>query len=323
MYSSMCFRYQGLALTGIDKYPVGTDSYAKIDSPIFGIHRQQCQTYCALLSQCFEPLKDTRNEIDFHGDIQTLYIPVCYAATSCIGNQMTDTDGFIAFSYNYLSDLQFVEALADELLKHGVQTWYMPTAVTPTGITSNNRLGGDFDWKADEYNWHARFMERLYEAKGIIVVVSAEARRSLDTIGRGMWRERVAVDFFRDDNPVRVREIENSLHRPEAEIPRSLLIEMVSWGRSVLELPPVSRDKMSPQVAQSFNRQIRIKGGIRPGGPNTKVTEWCNIVRRDLYDIQWVCRRCSLVSDTYNMYEEEPPIVCPRCGYDGHPESDE
>lgn len=234
---------------------------------------------------------------------------------------MNAVTGYIAFSYNYDADRQFVARIADEMQQRGISTWYLPELVKPTNITTQQRLGGDFDWRQEPQNWHAAFAERLYEAKGIIVVLSPTARESYSTVGRGMWRERAAVDFIRQDNLSRVREIENPLANTEQAIPEGLVAELVEWGKMVLNLPPVPRQSIGDPNA--FNTPTGETGPLQLPERKSKPTDWYELVRLDLYDVEWHCRRCSLKSYSYIMAHENPPECCPRCGFDGRAAAEE
>lgn len=228
---------------------------------------------------------------------------------------MDTSNHYIAFSYNYGADYHFVVSLAAEMEQRGVATWYLDDLEHPTNMTNQQHHGGDYDWQAKLDNWHATFVDHLIDANGMIVVLSDGARASLTTLGRGMWRERAAVDYIQKDNPLRVREVENPLRSPGEPIPKDLVNELISWGEIVLRLPQVSRSLI--RDANAFNFPTGQTGPLQLPNRKSKPTEWYELVRRDLYDVQWHCRRCSLMSDPYIMGHENPSDSCPRCGYRG------
>jgi len=230
-------------------------------------------------------------------------------------NIMNTANPYIAFSYNFSADYEFVVRLGTELERRGVSTWFLGELQHPTDVTNQQRLSGDYDWEAELDNWHATFVEHLIGATGIIVVLSDGARASHATLGRGMWRERAAVDFLRSDNALRVRDVENPTRRPGNAIPEGLIHELVSWGQQVLNLSPVSRPSISDP--NSFNLPSGDMGRTQLPNRKSVVTEWYELVRRDIYDVQWHCRRCSLKSAPYIMRDENPPEKCPRCGFTG------
>ena len=158
-------------------------------------------------------------------------------------------------------------------------------------------------------------LDRLYTASGVIVVFSPNAHVSHETVGCGMWRERAAVDFIRQDNSVRVREVQNPLSQGN-EIPELLLAELVDWGKMVLRLPTVDRQSLGDPNA--FNTPTGETGPVQLPEVKSKPTDWYELVRLDLYDVEWHCRRCSLKSYSYIMAHENPPTECPRCAFSGH-----
>jgi hypothetical protein len=131
-----------------------------------------------------------------------------------VTHEMNKESPYIAFSYNYSADYHFVVALAAEMRRHALPMWYLDKTENPTNVTNRQRLGGEFNWQGELENWHATFVDHLINANGVIVVLSDGARASYVTEGRGMWRERAAVDYFRRDNLLRVREVESRLRLP-------------------------------------------------------------------------------------------------------------
>jgi hypothetical protein len=221
---------------------------------------------------------------------------------------------FIAFSYHYDSDIGFVRTLARILENRRIPCWYLETL----GQEQRSCLGLGYNWEKDPENWQAIFLEHLLHARGVIVVLSQDAKYSLETGGHGMWRETPAIEFIRKDNPERILEIEVFPIHDENE---NRLAEIVKWSKRILNLPAVHREPMDGRIAVSFNRPIRPLGK-GPGGKYVP-SYWCELVRLDLYDVEWCCRRCSLRSDNYEEAYWNPPHSCPRCGYGGEPETDD
>jgi hypothetical protein len=218
---------------------------------------------------------------------------------------------YVAFSYHYNSDIDFVRRLASSLRREGIGCWYLETVVGQRRPWQDY-AGGRFDWQEEPDNWQATFLEHLLAARGVIVVLSPSARVSHETEGRGMWRERPAIAFIREDDPRRVVEIEKSDERQSTdELPAGI----IEWARVAITLPPVNRLAMTGEVAASFNRPTGETGPRQLPELKTTHNYWCEIVRLDLYDGQWHCRRCGLKSWNYIMALEDPPIQCPRCGY--------
>jgi hypothetical protein len=217
---------------------------------------------------------------------------------------------FIAFSYHFATDYEFVRMLASSLVVQGVPTWYLDKLSKPADVTMEQYIGGLFDWCREPQNWHATFLDHLCRASGIVVVLSEPAAESRQSVGRGMWRERAAVEYFLADNPLRVREITRDAKEPSP----ALLNDLASWGTKVLSLPAVLRKTIDdPNV---FNTPTGERGAIQMPELKTRATDWYELVRRDLYDAQWHCRRCGLQSYPYIMAWESPPLQCPRCGFE-------
>ena len=170
-----------------------------------------------------------------------------------------------------------------------------------------------------QQNWQATYLHQVQHAQGVVVVHSTEAQASALTPGRGMWREADAVEYLKLDNPMRVKTIENPFPR---QIPsdESLvdLIGLVGWAKDVLALPPVSRPEVTDNKRAAFNRKLEAAGGVQYPEAKTRVTDWYELVRLDLYDALWFCRRCSVASDNYILGTEVPPPVCPICGFKGY-----
>jgi len=68
-----------------------------------------------------------------------------------------------------------------------------------------NRNGSDFNWRVEESNWMATYLEGLLNAKGVIKILNPKAEESLTRFGRGMWRENDAIEYIYKDNPLRLR----------------------------------------------------------------------------------------------------------------------
>ena len=221
----------------------------------------------------------------------------------------------IAFSYHFATDYEFVRLLANALVAKHVPAWYLDKLTKPIDVKNEQYLSGEINWQNEPQNWHATFLDHLCRAAGIVIVLSEAAAESRRSVGRGMWRERAAVEFFLADNPLRVREIVRSSGSPSD----GLVQELASWGQRVLALGPVLRIVVSDPNA--FNESTGVDRGMPLQLPEMKSmpTEWYELVRRDLYDVQWHCRRCGLQSDTYIMAHEIPPPVCPRCGFESMP----
>lgn len=216
---------------------------------------------------------------------------------------------YIAFSYHFATDYEFVRMLANKLVAQGVPAWYLDQLSKPSDVTMEQYLGGNFEWRREPQNWHATFLDHLCQSSGIIVVLSEAAAESRQSIGRGMWRERAALEYFLADNPIRVREITR-----DTDVPSDTLVsDLAIWGKQVLALPPVLRKTISDPNA--FNRPSGLSGALQLPEMKTRATEWYELVRRDLYDAQWHCRRCGLQSYTYTP-DECPPPRCPRCNFE-------
>lgn len=147
------------------------------------------------------------------------------------------SDSYLAFSYHFATDYEFVRRLANALVAQGVPAWYLDQLNKPTDVTMEQYLGGQFDWQVEPQNWHATFLDHLCRASGIIVVLSESAAESRHSVGRGMWRERAAIEYFLADNPLRVREITRDADMPS----EALVSDLATWGRQVAALPPVLR----------------------------------------------------------------------------------
>lgn len=223
------------------------------------------------------------------------------------------SDSYLAFSYHYETDFEFVCLLAKELVDRGVPSWYLDKLEKPAGVKMEDYLGGTFDWRKEPQNWHATFLDQLCRSAGIIVLLSETADVSRHTIGHGMWRERAAIEYFLADNPIRVREVPRQGDSPGA----ALVDELVQWGNQVLALPPVLRGAVSDPNA--FNTSTGVSGPGQLPEIKTGPTAWYELVRRDLYDVQWHCRRCGLQSDPYAFSREVPPARCPRCDFADRP----
>lgn len=223
---------------------------------------------------------------------------------------------FIAFSYHFATDYEFVRMLANALVAQGVPAWYLDKLSKPADVTMEQHLGGLFDWRREPQNWHATFLDHLCRASGIIVVLSEPAAESRQSVGRGMWRERAAIEYFLADNPLRVREITRNTVEPSP----ALVSDLAAWGKEVLTLPPVLRKTV--ERPNDFNLPTGLRGPLQMPELKTRATVWYELVRRDLYDVQWHCRRCGLESDPYIMSEQSAPLQCPRCGFDSQPVAD-
>ena len=220
---------------------------------------------------------------------------------------------YVALSYHYNSDIDFVRSLSSILQNQGMGCWYLETVVKKRRPWQDY-VGGNFDWQEEPQNWQATFLEHLISARGVIVVLSIHAKESHQTEGRGMWMERPAITFIQNDNPKRVLEIESfDIDDPDD----ARIAKIVRWAQSVLALPEVNRGAMTDDVAASFNTPTGVSGPAQIPERKTNHRDWCEIVRLDPYDGQWHCRRCGLKSWNYILAHENPPIRCPRCGYMG------
>lgn len=219
---------------------------------------------------------------------------------------------YIGFSYHFATDYEFVRMLANALVAEGVPAWYLDRLAKPKDVSLNQYLGGEFDWRNEPQNWHATFLDRICSASGILIILSGAAAESRLTTGRGMWRERAAIEFFGADNPMRVRKIVRAGETPSSAI----VTDLVSWGKQILTLGPVLRQTVSDP--SSHNIPTGVRGPLILPEMKSRPTDWYEIVRRDLYDVQWHCRRCGLQSDTFIFAEERPPSQCPRCGFTNH-----
>ena len=223
---------------------------------------------------------------------------------------------YIAFSYHFETDYEFVRMLANALVAQGVPAWYLDKLSKPADVSMEQHLGGLFDWRREPQNWHATFLDHLCQASGIIVVLSEHASESRRSVGRGMWRERAAIEYLLADNHLRVREITRDTETPSP----ALVSDLATWGTQILALPPVLRKTVDdPNI---FNKPTGVRGPLQMPELKTRATAWYELVRRDLYDVQWHCRRCGLQSDTYIMAEASPPPLCPRCGFENLPVDD-
>jgi len=220
---------------------------------------------------------------------------------------------YVAVSYHYDADIEFVRRMANLLDENGTGCWYLET------VTKNRRpwqdyVGGNFDWQEEPQNWQATFLEHLLAARGVIVVLGGNASESHQTEGRGMWRERPAIKFIEEDDSRRIIKTEAFDIDNDSD---DRMREIVEWAKLVVSLPEVNRPKMDGGVAASFNIPIGTTGLVQLPERKTHYGDWCEIVRLDLYDGQWHCRGCGLRSWNYILAHENPPIQCPRCGYSG------
>ncbi len=220
---------------------------------------------------------------------------------------------FVAVSYHYDSDIDFVRLLSRALEECGAPCWYLET-VTKKRRPWQDYAGGQFDWQEEPQNWQATFLEHLLSARGVIVVLSSKARESHQTEGRGMWRERPAIKFIANDDPRRI--LETDVFDLDSDS-NDRLSKILEWGRMAVLLPEVNRAEMTGDVAASFNVPTGASGPVQLPDRKTHYRSWCEIVRLDLYDGQWHCRKCGLRSWNYILAHENPPIHCPRCGYSG------
>ena len=222
---------------------------------------------------------------------------------------------YIAFSYHYASDYEFMRQVATALAAQGVPTWYLDKLDKPLNVTREQRIASVLDWREVPQNWHATFLDHIILAGGILIVLSEPAAESRNSMGRGMWRERASIDYLSADNPLRVREIIRNAGMPSEE----LIEDLALWGRQVLALPPVLRSTVDHPNA--LNRSTGLKGPGQWPELKTRASVWYELVRLDLYDVQWHCRRCGLQSFPYTFSEEFPPLLCPRCGFGNIPDN--
>lgn len=224
---------------------------------------------------------------------------------------------FIATSYHFDGDRSFVDALCRGLANQGIRVWFLDYLMEPKGFSTYDVLGAKRDWRLVPGNWQGTFVEHLLNARGVIVVFSAAAQTSYSMTGRGMWRERPAIDFVRRDNPLRVREVERP--RTGDTVPGELLADLAGWGRRVLALPPVARTSMTSMEATEFNIATGESGAQQLPERKPPSDAWYELVRVDLYDVLWLCRSCGLSSVGFEMAAYDPPLRCPRCGFERQP----
>lgn len=80
----------------------------------------------------------------------------------------------------------------------------------------------------------------------------------------------------------------------------------------------MSRPEVTDDERAAFNRKLDAAEIVQSPEQKTRVTDWYELVRLDLYDVMWFCRRCSVESDNYILGTEVPPPVCPICGFKGY-----
>ena len=87
---------------------------------------------------------------------------------------------------------------------------------------------------------------------------------------------------------------------------------LIDWAKGVLKLDRVIRPVSATEVVDSNAEAKALPIQI----PETKssYTEWYEIIRYDLYDGEWFCRRCGQ-GGNYIFNSQAPPSKCPYCGY--------
>jgi hypothetical protein len=231
----------------------------------------------------------------------------------------------LAFSYNYDGDRAFVGWLSRRLATQGIASWFLDDFNSNAILASLSAVDRDEryseDWRLKKDNWQATYLRQVQKARGVIVIRSTGAQASAGTYGRGMWREADAVEYIRRDNPVRVLTVENpDAGDGPADDSAVELPALVAWARMVVGMPPVARPRISYEQRASFNRKLDTpRGVIYPElFFQTRHTDWYELVRLDLYDAMWFCRRCGLESENYIVGTEVPPQSCPICGFHGY-----
>lgn len=230
-------------------------------------------------------------------------------------------DAYVVVSYHYNTDRPYVGWLAQELEKRQSPCWFLDDLSDPQTMTTLRTDRDDrypTDWRAKLQNWQATWLEHVVNAAGVIVVTSQHSKGSESIPGRGMWREKPAIDFLREDDPLRVwiHERPRSPRIPPPDNQR-IVAELVAWSEKIFALPPVFRAPIEDSGApgSAWNTP---EAGVRHwmhSETKTAATDWYELVRLDLYDVQWHCRRCGLKSANFIMGEEIPPHRCPRCGH--------
>jgi tetratricopeptide (TPR) repeat protein len=89
----------------------------------------------------------------------------------------------------------------------------------------------------------------------------------------------------------------------------------VSWAEKVLALPPLARPQLTYEERAALNKKVDSPIGLVE---KTRFTDWYELVRVDLYDVMWFCRKCGVQSESYIRGTEIPPIACPVCGFGGY-----
>jgi hypothetical protein len=96
------------------------------------------------------------------------------------------------------------------------------------------------------------------------------------------------------------------------------LAGLEAWAKEVITLPPVFRPEVTDDERAAFNRKLDAAEICQSPEQKTRITDWYEVVRLDLYDVMWFCRRCSVESDNYILGTEVPPRQCPICEFKGY-----
>jgi hypothetical protein len=230
------------------------------------------------------------------------------------------------FSYHYNSDREFVEWIAEKLALNGIDSWFLDNidnSKDPPIFKTKKDNSYEVDWRIKQQNWQATWLDHLIDACGVIIVSSEYSLESQKNPGRGMWREFDAITYIYEDDPSRIVKIEKSNFRTDDSYEtKEEISRLVQWAQKVYKLPPVKRIKMNDDL-DSWNNKLGAPGkGIWPE-MKTKSSIWYELIRLDIYDVEWQCRKCCLKSFPYMFGEVLPPSQCPRCAFSGHPENDE
>jgi hypothetical protein len=235
---------------------------------------------------------------------------------------------YLAFSYNYASDRAFVGWLARQLSRRGIKTWYLAdfNAEEMANCIDESERDTRYskDWRLKPENWHATYLRTAQRAQGAILVTSPGAVGSLASTGRGMWLEQESIDYIFAErtksviNPYPLSAISTQLDSDSAL--RKAVGELVDWGDSLFSSPLDYKPAFNPAQCSTFNIKTNEPAGINYPTliMKTSALYWCEVVRLDLYDVQWFCRRCAAESENFIYGPEEPPHRCPACGFKGY-----
>lgn len=233
---------------------------------------------------------------------------------------MNCSNHFVAISYNFNADQEFVSWLSDRLAEAGVRVWYLRSFdranIADFVDESERDIRYPEDWRLKKQNWQATFLHELQRAAGVAVVVSQDAVESIHTTGRGMWRESEAIDFLQSKDPSRVCVV--SQPRSKQMLDGQALKGFLSWAAKMQASGPLPRQSVPWTKQEKFNKKTGKRGEFMAPEMKTLSTVWFELVRLDQYDVMWFCRRCSIESSNYILGTEVPPDRCPKCGFAGY-----